>query len=123
LKRRGSTGGSRPQLNASQRAEIRESFDLMDKAEPEMMAPSEFYRAMCALGFFPPQEEAEAMFLELDTDGNGKLDFDEFSQFMSGCVLTFYSLLQVPLCEKDGSSPLRDRTADAPVSVRRQEYI
>lgn len=61
-----------------------------------MMAPDDFYRAMCALGFFPPQEEAEAMFLELDTDGNGKLDFDEFSQFMSGCVVTFHSL-RIPL--------------------------
>jgi hypothetical protein len=70
-----------------------------------MMAPDDFYRAMCALGFFPPQEEAEAMFLELDTDGNGKLDFDEFSQFMCGCVLTFHSLHippTAPSCQDNG---------------------
>jgi hypothetical protein len=76
----------RPQLTKNQSTEIRECFDIMIKAEAEWMAPDEFYRAMHALGFMPQQGEAEAMFAELDTDGNGRLDFEEFTQFMSGCV-------------------------------------
>ena len=39
---------------------------------------------------YPTQEEVEAMVDEIDTDGNGVVDFEEFLQVMVGrCRLNF----------------------------------
>ena len=44
--------------------------------------------AMRALGFEPKKEEIKKMVNDLDRDGDGTVDFDEFVQMMSGKMVS-----------------------------------
>ena len=47
--------------------------------------------AMRALGFEPKKEEIRKMVNDLDKDGDGTIDFDEFMLLMSGRLVCFSS--------------------------------
>ena len=52
---------------------------------------------MRALGFEPKKEEIKKMIADIDKDGSGSIDFNEFLQMMSAKMVatseTFYSAL------------------------------
>jgi Ca2+-binding EF-hand superfamily protein len=49
--------------------------------------------AMRALGFEPKKEEIKKMIADIDKDGSGTIDFNEFLDMMTAKMVTFLSLI------------------------------
>lgn len=71
------------QISEEQIAELREAFSLFDKDGDGDISTKELGTVMRSLGQNPSDEELEDMVREVDVDGNGTIDFDEFLQMMS----------------------------------------
>ena len=71
------------QLTEEQTAEFREAFALFDKDGDGTISTKELGTVMNSLGQKPTSAELEAMIKEIDTDGNGEIDFDEFLAMMA----------------------------------------
>ena len=78
-------------LSPSELSEFREIFDLVDKDKGGSISSTELTELMSTLGINASQEEIRAMVSEIDTDGNGDIDFDEFVAVMSRKVNADYS--------------------------------
>merc|ERR1719450_443194 len=75
--------------------EFLEIFNLVDLDNGGSISKDELKQLMNTLGLKPSQEELDAMVNEIDSDGNGEIDFDEFVTVMSRKVNTSYSPAQV----------------------------
>ncbi|KAL3873879.1 hypothetical protein ACJMK2_036962 [Sinanodonta woodiana] len=69
-------------LTDEQIAELREAFSLFDKDGDGDISVKELGSVMKSLGQNPSEKELEDMIREVDVDGNGTIDFDEFLQMM-----------------------------------------
>ncbi|KAJ3155294.1 Centrin-4 [Geranomyces michiganensis] len=69
-------------LTDAQIREIREAFDLFDEDGSGEISGKEWRVAMRALGFEPSNDEVKKMLSEMDDDGNGTIDFQEFYGLM-----------------------------------------
>ena len=78
-------------LSPSELAEFREIFDLVDKDHGGSISSTELAELMSTLGINASQEEIRAMVAEIDADGNGDIDFDEFVAVMSRKVNADYT--------------------------------
>jgi calmodulin len=78
-------------LSTAELAEFREIFDLVDKDKGGSISSAELAELMTTLGINASQEEISAMVAEIDTDGNGDIDFDEFVAVMSRKVNANYT--------------------------------
>ena len=67
----------------------------MDLDKGGTISKDELKQLMHTLGLRPSQEELNAMVDEIDADGNGEIDFDEFVTVMSRKVNTSYTPAQV----------------------------
>merc|ERR1712087_157092 len=63
-------------------AEFREAFSVFDKDGDGTISEKELGTVMRALGLNPTEEELTQMVQEVDTDGNGEVDFDESCSMM-----------------------------------------
>eukprot|EP00798_Chlamydomonas_sp_ICE-L_P015905 gene15905-22038_t len=63
--------------------EFREVFDLMDRDKGGTLSTDEVKQLMDLLGMKVRQEELEQLISEIDVDGSGEVDFDEFLQVMA----------------------------------------
>ncbi|MBN3272311.1 CETN1 protein, partial [Polyodon spathula] len=63
--------------------EIREAFDLFDTDGSGYIDVKELKVAMRALGFEPKKEEIKKMIVEIDKEGTGKIDFNDFLAVMT----------------------------------------
>eukprot|EP00092_Neocalanus_flemingeri_P072744 GFUD01089609.1.p1 GENE.GFUD01089609.1~~GFUD01089609.1.p1 ORF type:complete len:113 (+),score=39.08 GFUD01089609.1:133-471(+) len=70
-------------LTDEQTAEFREAFALFDKDGDGTISTQELGTVMNSLGQKPTPAELETMIKEIDTDGNGEIDFDEFLTMMA----------------------------------------
>ena len=84
-----------PHLTDEELAEFREIFNLVDLDKGGTISKDELKQLMTTLGLRPSQEELNAMVDEIDSDGNGEIDFDEFVTVMSRKVNTSYTPAQV----------------------------
>mmetsp|Transcript_51640 Transcript_51640/g.102629 ORF Transcript_51640/g.102629 Transcript_51640/m.102629 type:complete len:172 (+) Transcript_51640:55-570(+) len=75
--------------------EFREIFDLVDTDRSGTIGTEELGRLMDTLGVRTTPEELKLMVSEIDEDGNGEIDFDEFVQVMCRKVNTDYSAPEV----------------------------
>ena len=75
--------GMADQLTDEQTAEFREAFALFDKDGDGTISTQELGTVMNSLGQKPTAAELEVMIKEIDTDGNGEIDFDEFLAMMA----------------------------------------
>jgi calmodulin len=67
----------------SQLAEFKEAFGVFDKDGSGTITVDELDAVMKGLGHNPTKQELDAIFAEVDKDGNGKIDFSEFLTMMS----------------------------------------
>ncbi|XP_031554593.1 calmodulin-like protein 12 [Actinia tenebrosa] len=73
-------------LSEEQVAELREAFCLFDKDGGGSISQCELGEVMKSLGLSPTQQELIDMIAEVDEDGNGEIDFDEFLQMMASKI-------------------------------------
>jgi len=66
-----------------QLAEYKEAFSLFDKNGDGAISAAELGKIMESLGIKPSKTELEDMIHEIDTDGNGTIDFNEFVTLMA----------------------------------------
>ncbi len=69
-------------MTEQQIEEFREVFGLFDKDGGGTISNSELGTVMRTLGQNPSETEIEAMIREVDVDGNGEIDFEEFCRLM-----------------------------------------
>merc|ERR1712088_661971 len=70
-------------LTDEQTAEFKEAFALFDKDGDGTISTKELGTVMNSLGQKPTPQELENMIKEVDIDGNGEIDFDEFLAMMA----------------------------------------
>ncbi|VDO07998.1 unnamed protein product [Brugia timori] len=70
--------------NAGLEEELREAFRLYDKEGNGYIAVSDLRDILRALDENVSEEELDEMIADIDTDGSGTVDFDEFMEMMSG---------------------------------------
>uniref|UniRef100_A0A8C9RM88 Centrin, EF-hand protein, 2 n=1 Tax=Scleropages formosus TaxID=113540 RepID=A0A8C9RM88_SCLFO len=73
----------KPELTEELRQEIREAFELFDTDGSGYIDVKELKVAMRALGFEPKKEEIKRMIGEVDKEGTGKIDFNDFLTVMT----------------------------------------
>jgi len=64
--------------------ELREAFRLYDKEGNGYIKTSDLREIMRALDDKLTEDELDEMITEIDTDGSGTVDFDEFMEMMTG---------------------------------------
>ncbi|KAJ1697109.1 hypothetical protein LUZ62_027547 [Rhynchospora pubera] len=84
-------------LTHEQIAEYREAFSLFDKDNDGFITKQELATVIRQLGQNPSDEDVQEMISEVDTDGNGTVDFSEF-----------LSLMEKKLKETDSEDELRE---------------
>ena len=72
-------------------SEYREIFNLVDADKGGSISSDELSHLMTTLGIQTTPEELAEMIAEIDQDGNGDIDFDEFVQVMSRKVQGDYT--------------------------------
>ena len=65
-------------ITDEQKREYEEAFSLFDKNNDGTITVSELATVMRSLGSNPTNSELQDMINEVDSDGNGTLEFDEF---------------------------------------------
>ncbi|CAG9326852.1 unnamed protein product [Blepharisma stoltei] len=73
----------RPGLTEDEIEEIKEAFDLFDTDGSGTIDPRELKSAMQSLGFEAKNQTIYQMISDLDKDGSGAIDFDEFLDMMT----------------------------------------
>ena len=74
---------ARSELTEEQRQEIKEAFDLFDTEGSGQIDAKELKVAMRALGFEPKKEEVRKMIADVDREGKGYIDFQDFLDLMT----------------------------------------
>ncbi|PAA53811.1 hypothetical protein BOX15_Mlig010210g2 [Macrostomum lignano] len=69
-------------LTPEQVEELEEAFSLFDEDGSGDITIKELEHALRAFGFKPSDDELKKMIQEIDKDGNGAVNFDEFKQVM-----------------------------------------
>ena len=69
-------------LSESQKAEIKEAFDLFDTSGSGTIEAKELRVALQALGYEPSKLEIDKLIQDVDKDKSGKIDFHEFLDIM-----------------------------------------
>jgi calmodulin len=82
-------------LSEQELAEFREIFNLVDLDHGGSISSDELGRLMEILGIKASPEELADMIAEIDIDGNGDIDFNEFLLVMTKKVQGDYSMDQV----------------------------
>lgn len=78
-------------LTEEELAEFKEIFDLVDTDRGGSIQKSELRTLMETLRLKPTEKELDAMMAEVDSDGSGDIDFNEFVTVMSRRVQADYT--------------------------------
>ena len=73
----------RPGLTEDEIEEIKEAFDLFDTDGSGNIDPKELRAAMQSLGFEAKNQTIYQMIGDIDKDGSGEIDFEEFLDMMT----------------------------------------
>ena len=70
-------------LTVEQKAELKEAFGLFDKNGDGKISVDELEAVIRSMGQKPTREEVKCMMENMDKDGNGTIEFDEFLEMMT----------------------------------------
>merc|ERR1711935_1068452 len=73
----------RPGLSTDEVQEVKDAFDLFDSDNSGAVSVNELVEAMQSLGLEQKNEAVFNMIKEIDTDGSGELEFQEFLEMMT----------------------------------------
>merc|ERR1712167_376552 len=76
----------RPGLSSDEVAEMKEAFDLFDNDGSGAISVNELTSAMKSLGFDVKHAVVYNMVSDLDSDGSGEIEFDEFLEVMTAKI-------------------------------------
>lgn len=93
----------RPGLSEEEIEEIREAFNLFDTDGSGTIDPKELKAAMQSLGFEAKNQTIYQMIADIDKDGNGSIDFDEFLDMMTAKMVSYH--IPVNLIRKSSQPP------------------
>ena len=71
-----------------QEEEVIEAFKVFDADASGYITSDELRRILMDLGEDVTEEEMDQLILEADLDGNGRIDYDEFSKLVSDDFIT-----------------------------------
>eukprot|EP00825_Cyclidium_porcatum_P049158 TRINITY_DN842_c0_g2_i1.p2 TRINITY_DN842_c0_g2~~TRINITY_DN842_c0_g2_i1.p2 ORF type:complete len:170 (-),score=61.92 TRINITY_DN842_c0_g2_i1:225-734(-) len=74
---------NRSELTEEQKQEIKEAFDLFDTDGTGYIDAKELKVAMRALGFEPKKEEIKKMIADVDKEGRGVIEYQDFQDLMT----------------------------------------
>ncbi|CAI9107748.1 OLC1v1007183C1 [Oldenlandia corymbosa var. corymbosa] len=77
------------ELTEEQVAEFREAFSLIDKDSDGIITIEELASVMKSLHERPTKEEVREMICEVDVNGNGRIDFEDFLAIMAKKMKVF----------------------------------
>ncbi|EGR29006.1 hypothetical protein IMG5_165510 [Ichthyophthirius multifiliis] len=77
------TRKARSELTEEQKQEIKEAFDLFDTDGTGYIDAKELKVAMRALGFEPKKDEIKKMIADVDREGRGVIEFQDFLDLMT----------------------------------------
>ncbi|CAN6483769.1 unnamed protein product [Victoria cruziana] len=86
MSRREKPRGRHHAISQQKKQEIREAFDLFDTDRSGTIDAKELNVAMRALGFEMNDEQIRQMIADVDRDGSGAIDFDEFLHMMTAKI-------------------------------------
>jgi hypothetical protein len=78
----------RPGLSEEEIEEIREAFNLFDTDGSGTIDPKELKAAMQSLGFEAKNQTIYQMIGDIDKDGSGEIDFEEFLDMMTAKMVS-----------------------------------
>ena len=96
-------------LSSTELAEFREIFDLVDKDKGGSISSEELADLMSTLGINASRDEIRTMVSEIDADGNGGIDFDEFNKGLTA--------LNLPQITKDEWEVITDKAMLSTLAV------
>merc|ERR1711976_181171 len=76
----------RPGLSVDEIEEIKEAFDIFDVDKSGAISVSELLKAMTTLGFDSKNPAIFNMINDMDNDGNGEIEFEEFLDMMTARI-------------------------------------
>ena len=102
------------QLTEEQKAEFKEAFSLFDKDNDGIITAEELSTVMRSTGQNPTDAELKDMINEMDEDGNGTIEWDEFLKMMARKMkdTDMYSEEEIreafKVFDKDGNGSISD---------------
>ncbi len=76
----------RPGLSADEIEEIKEAFDIFDIDQSGAISVSELLKSMTTLGFDTKNPAIYNMIADMDNNGNGVIEFEEFLDMMTARI-------------------------------------
>ncbi|OWF49174.1 calmodulin-2-like [Mizuhopecten yessoensis] len=70
------------ELTDEDKKAIRRSFDSLDRDQNGRLCAEEIYKGVQVLGFNPTKSEAVDMISDIDENGNGHIEFEEYEEMM-----------------------------------------
>ncbi|CAM4934006.1 unnamed protein product [Rotaria socialis] len=71
-----------PKLSSQRVQELRDAFNLFDRDKSGTISSSELHQILSALNFKPTDSLVRKVMKEMDIDGNGTIEFNEFAKVM-----------------------------------------
>merc|ERR1712172_220262 len=113
------SGQQQQQLTEEQVADFKEVFSLIDKNADGAITIKELGSAMRSMGQSPTDEELQEMIKEVDSNGNGTIEFSEFLSKMAG------KMAFSPISEKEIYDAFRvfDKDGNGFISPAELRYV
>ena len=77
--------GSKVQLSPEEEAAYRDTFNMFDSDGGGLIDSSELSTIMSILGYEVSGDDLDALVAEVDQDGDGEVNFEEFAMMMKEC--------------------------------------
>lgn len=103
-------------------AEMKEAFINMDDDRDGELQLPEIKSLMGAIGLDPSDEEALDLMKEVDEDGNGNLDFEEFSSLMATKLALYTPKDEITMALKSLEAAAALRASEQTRKLREQRY-